>query len=148
MRAISSRRHSFSKLIAPLFVCLFVTPSAVFAEPLSAPVATPSRGVAAHPRILEGAIAREVARLTRTGPAWRLANPLGQAPTAKPKRGWVRRHPVLVGALVGFGSGFLIGYLPGDDGVFDDFTAGFNGAVSGGVGAGAGALVGLLASRH
>jgi hypothetical protein len=45
------------------------------------------------------------------------------------------------GALVGFGSGFLIGYLPGDDGVFDDFDAEFNGLVLGGVGALAGAVV-------
>ena len=60
------------------------------------------------------------------------------------KRSWIARHPVLFGALVGFGGGFLIGYLPGDDGVFDDFTAGFNGWVLGGVGAGTGAAVGAI----
>ena len=51
-----------------------------------------------------------------------------QASTPR-QRGWAARHPVLLGALIGFGSGFLMGYLPGDDGVFDDFTAGFNGSV-------------------
>jgi hypothetical protein len=51
---------------------------------------------------------------------------------------------VLFGALVGFGGGFLIGYLPGDDGVFYDFTAEFNGLVLGGVGAGTGAAVGAV----
>ena len=61
------------------------------------------------------------------------------------KRSWIGRHPVLFGTLVGFGGGFLVGYLPGDDGVFYDFTAEFNGLVLGGVGAGAGALVGAVA---
>jgi hypothetical protein len=54
---------------------------------------------------------------------------------------------MLFGTLVGFGTGFLVGYLPGNDAVFEDFTAGFNGLVLGGVGAGAGALVGWVASR-
>ena len=63
------------------------------------------------------------------------------------KRSWIGRHPVLFGTLVGFGAGFLIGYLPGDDGVFDDFVAEFNGLVLGGVGAGAGALVAAVATK-
>jgi hypothetical protein len=46
---------------------------------------------------------------------------------------------------VGFGGGFLIGYLPGDDGIFDDQDAAFSGWVLGGVGAGAGALIGWVA---
>jgi hypothetical protein len=66
-----------------------------------------------------------------------------QASTPR-RRGWIARHPVFFGALVGFGTGFLIGYLPGDDGVFNDFTAGFNGWVTGGIGAGAGAAVGAM----
>ncbi len=64
---------------------------------------------------------------------------------ASAKRNWIQRHPALFGALVGFGGGFLIGYLPGDDAVFDDFTAEFNGAVIGGIGALAGAIVGEVA---
>ena len=40
------------------------------------------------------------------------------------------------------GGGFLIGFLPGDDAVFDDFDASFNGLVIGGVGALTGAVVG------
>jgi hypothetical protein len=67
-----------------------------------------------------------------------------QAPAAPRKRSWIGRHPVLFGALVGAGSGFLIGYLPGDDGVFYDFTAGFNGTVIGGVGALTGAVAGAI----
>ena len=64
--------------------------------------------------------------------------------STQPRRSWAARHPVLLGALIGFGSGFLIGYTGGDDGVFDDFTAGFNGWVMGGIGAGAGATVGAV----
>lgn len=60
---------------------------------------------------------------------------------------WIKRHPMLTGALIGFTGGFLIGYLPGDDGVFDDFTAEFNGAVLGAIGASAGALVGAFVVR-
>ena len=56
----------------------------------------------------------------------------------------IGRHPVLFGTLIGFGGGFLIGYVPGDDGVFDDFTAGFNGLVLGGIGAGIGAGLGAI----
>ena len=72
------------------------------------------------------------------------ARPLqpAQSPKRTQKRGWIARHPALFGALVGFGSGFLIGYLPGDDGVFSDFDAEFNGVVLGGVGALTGAVIG------
>jgi hypothetical protein len=63
------------------------------------------------------------------------------------KGNWIQRHPVLFGTAAGFGAGFLIGYLPGDDAVFEDFTASSNGVVIGGIGAGAGALVGATISR-
>jgi hypothetical protein len=66
--------------------------------------------------------------------------------TPQRKRNWIKRHPVLFGTLVGFVGGYLIGYLPGDDGVFYDFTAEFNGMVMGGIGAGTGAAVGAIAS--
>ena len=71
--------------------------------------------------------------------AWRVRQQSGDR-----KRSWIGRHPVLFGAIVGFGAGFLIGYLPGDDGVFDDFSAGFNGLVLGGVGGGGGAGIGAI----
>ena len=78
-----------------------------------------------------------------TGPStiarWRQQPNLPQPPVQK--HNWIKRHRAAFGALVGFGSGFLIGYLPGDDGVFDDFVADFNGLVLGGVGALAGAMV-------
>ena len=67
-----------------------------------------------------------------------------QQQSGAPKRSWIARHPVFFGALTGFGTGFLIGYTAGDDGVLDDFTAGFNGLVLGGIGAGAGAAAGAV----
>jgi hypothetical protein len=70
-----------------------------------------------------------------------------QQPTQR-ERSWIGRHSVLFGTLVGFGGGFLIGYLgdrPGDDSLFfNEVPAGFNGLVIGGVGAGTGALVGAI----
>jgi hypothetical protein len=91
-------------------------------------------------------IAPVAAPFERTAPA-AVAWPLSpQAPPAR-IRSWIAAHPVLFGAAVGFGTGFLIGYLPGDDGVFDDFTAGFNGWVMGGIGAGTGALIGVVVGR-
>ena len=53
----------------------------------------------------------------------------------------------MFGALVGCGGGFLIGFLPGDDAVLDDFDASFNGLVVGGVGALTGAVVGEIVSK-
>ena len=71
--------------------------------------------------------------------------PLGRLQqSSQRQRSWIGRHPVLFGTAVGFGAGFLIGYLPGDDGVFEDQNAAFSGWVLGGVGAGVGALVGAL----
>ena len=94
---------------------------------------------------VQAAVAREGARLMFTFPS---RSPyLGARQQPRQKRGWIGRHPVLVGTLIGFGGGFLIGYLPGDDGVFDDFTAEFNGLVLGGVGAGVGAVSGAILAR-
>ena len=63
------------------------------------------------------------------------------------RRNWIQRHPSCFGAMVGFVGGFLIGFLPGDDAVFDDYTAAFNGAVLGGIGAATGAILGWAGSR-
>ena len=92
---------------------------------------------------LKRAASRELARLNLAAASTDSALLQVQQPGQR-KRSWIGRHPVLFGTLVGFGGGFLIGYLPGDDGVFDDFVASFNGLVLGGVGAGTGALVGAI----
>ena len=88
--------------------------------------------------VIRSAIAREAIRLAAS-PA-RVAKRRGEPG----QRSWIARHPTLVGASAGFGAGFLIGYLPGDDGAFEDFSAEFGGLVIGAAGAGAGALVGTL----
>jgi hypothetical protein len=62
------------------------------------------------------------------------------------ERGWMGRHPVLFGTMVGFGAGFLIGYVPGRDGTCPDFDASECGWIVGGVGAGAGAIAGFVAA--
>jgi hypothetical protein len=109
-----------------LLVVLSAAPAA--AQPTAPGDATPSS--------LAISIRHEVARAAQEASG---RVPGGSAQAIHPRRNWFRRHPVLTGALVGAGTGFLIGYLPGDDGVFYDFTAEFNGTVLAGVGAGAGA---------
>lgn len=72
---------------------------------------------------------------------------LSEMKTEEKHKGWIKRHPVLFGTIVGFSSGFLIGYAGGDDGILYDFTAGATGIILGGMGAGGGAFVGWTVSR-
>ena len=94
---------------------------------------------------LERSMDREVARLV-ISPLQAAAFRAFPQPQSQ-QRGWAQRHPRLLGALVGFGAGFLIGFLPGDDGVLDDFDASFNGLVIGGVGALTGAVIAEVATK-
>lgn len=96
---------------------------------------------------IRAAVAKRDDRLAMDRSAAKNAVFGAQQPSAQQRRSWIGRHPVLFGTLVGFGAGYLIGYLPGDDAVFYDFTAEFNGMVLGGVGAGAGALTGALVGQ-
>jgi hypothetical protein len=97
------------------------------------------------PGRLQAAVEQDLARRTLTTNSFAEPTSAGSRQASQQQhRSWIGRHPVVFGALVGFGSGFLIGYLPGDDGVFDDFTASFGGWVVGGIGAGVGALIGAL----
>ena len=90
-----------------------------------------------------------VARTTRLIESMTLAAPsvLVRQQSSAPHQNWIQRHPILVGTAIGFGAGYLIGYLPGDDAVFYDFDAAESGLIIGGIGAGVGALVGLAVSR-
>jgi len=107
-----------------------------FAPPVSNAGAPPAG-------VLRDAAAQEAGRLaSQTRASRRML--LGLQQPKKRPRSLIGRHPILFGTLVGFTSGFLIGYLPGDDAVFDDFTAGFNGLVLGGAGAAVGAGVGAI----
>ena len=106
----------------------------------------PPRG--SSPDWLRTALANETHRTLSGLTARRLSS--GEQSAGQRQRSWIGRHPALVGALVGFGGGFVIGYASGRDGVFDDQDAAFSAWVLGGVGAGAGALVGVIvgAIRH
>jgi hypothetical protein len=125
-----------------LTLLLFIYPHTLSAQNRKtgdfAGIPTTDRGTA---NWLERSTAKEVAWVNSP---WTLMD--SSSDSAKPmsagKRSWIGRHPVLFGCLVGFGAGFLVGYLPGDDGIFYDFTTEFNGLVLGGVGAGGGALIG------
>jgi hypothetical protein len=129
--------HAPREIGMPPLVLAVVRWSAGVTAPASRLPSTPAAGW------LRRAASRELARVNLSAasaePAWLRVRQPGQR-----KRSWIGRHPVLFGTLVGFGGGFLVGYLPGDDAVFYDFTAEFNGLVLGGVGAGAGALVGAI----
>lgn len=125
-----------------------VLPSILTVLCLSAPAVTLAQSAAddRHSATNDGPIARsvrgEVLRLAVAGGAH---HGLAQPQPSGRRPNWVQRHPVRTAAIVGAVSGFLIGYLPGDDAVFYDFTAEFNGAVMGGIGAGAGAsLVAII----
>jgi len=62
------------------------------------------------------------------------------------QNGWIKRHPVIFGTLVGFGSGFAIGLAGGDDGILYDMSGWGTGVILGGFGAGIGAIIGKIAS--
>jgi hypothetical protein len=56
----------------------------------------------------------------------------------------VRRHPVLIGTLVGFGAGVGVGVAVGQNGGIADWSTGFSGLVLGSIGAGVGAIIGRV----
>ena len=152
---ISSGRSWMPLLMAIAFLPATVEAQTVHQLPSQMPgAASPTRneprGLRDSPdrTIMGGLLARvatmhELDRRMRWEPI--LKSGYARQQNAARKRGWIARHPVLFGALAGFGTGFLIGYAAGDDGVFYDFTAGFNGVLLGGIGAGAGAAVGAIA---
>jgi hypothetical protein len=139
----------FMRLLAYVLVAILAVPtSSVLASDASdewrlARASAADRATNVEPGPIAKAGMVEVSRLVReTRPSRRTsARRQSQLP---PSRSWIGRHPVIFGALVGFAGGYLIGYLPGDDAVFDDFTAGFNGYVMGGAGAGIGAITGAI----
>lgn len=95
----------------------------------------PSRGA------LTSEAFRELARPIRVEP--RLFAPARQGGSqGSQQRGWVGRHPVLFGALVGVGPGVVFGeYELGRKG---DMAHGPDMLIGAGIGAGTGSLVGLV----
>jgi len=105
---------------------------------------TPVGSAASPPGAITASAAREVDRATRsTVSERRNAQPTG---TPRKTRGWIARHPKLVGALVGFGVGCVVGVsrVGGSEDTFVNALDEFACPVIGGIGAGVGALIGVL----
>ena len=74
---------------------------------LSGPAAAADSSALTDAAPIAKAASREIARLVRSSaPAPRLVQPQN---TQTANRGWIARHPRLVGALIGFGAGCAIG---------------------------------------
>ena len=85
-----------------------------------------------------------IPRLNLTLPAGDLASAVTRQPAPR-GRSWIARHSVAFGALIGFGTGFTVGYLGsrGDD--VDPGEEKLVGLFFGAIGAGIGAVVGAAA---
>ena len=145
------------KVILPFVLLLQIVPRPVLAQDTSATdcvgrpaverfeAATSSTTAARplRPDVLQAAVCEAATRLALSmSSSGRMSR--GARQQTGRQRSVLGKHPVLFGTLIGFGSGFLVGYIAGDDGVFYDFTAGANGVMLGGIGAGIGAGVGAI----
>jgi len=122
-----------AKLLAAAVIAIIVTPTVVHGE--ERPNGTPLRLAAA----------REVSRIAaiRQAPA---TAPAG----AERTRSWAGRHPVLLGALVGFGGGAALAYPMGCRASSDYTCTGiamFTGELGAGFGAAAGGVVSIFQSK-
>ena len=91
-------------------------------------------------------ISREIETISREKE--RVAMGLAQEQSEEKESGWIKKHPVLFGTLIGLAGGAGIGFVStaGDD-PFDDRSAGGVALVYGGIGAGIGAAIGALAAK-
>jgi hypothetical protein len=99
----------------------------------------PARSLAADPSPLRDRIRLEALRLARA------PSPDMVAQGAQRERTWPGRHPVFLGALIGFGTGLTMAATSGCR-KSSDYTCTQYGAVLGGLGAGIGAGVGGVVS--
>ena len=134
------------KVVALLLVGVLSRP-AFAADPVRVEADGPSltqSTVATRPSALSDSVAREASRLARsTGSEPRKIQPIQPDPE---DRGWIARHPRLIGALVGFGGGCVLGWsrVGGSQDTFFNALDEFACPAVGGIGAGLGALVGSL----
>lgn len=103
-----------------------------------------SAAVASPPGALAASAAREVGRVARATVSERRT--VQSSGTQRKTRGWIARHPKLVGALVGFGIGCVVGVssVGGSEDTFVNALDEFACPVIGGIGSGVGALIGFL----
>ena len=137
-------RGAWKQVVANLLFGLLACQTLVFAaEPEGLGSSGPSTERARlRPDVLQNAIAIEATRLARSTPMADF-NVLRLQPQASQPRSWAKRHPVLLGTLIGLGVGYAAGWAVGD-GQIADWSDDFNSWVFGGVGAGVGAVVGRL----
>lgn len=131
------------RIVAAILVSLFAIPGGALAQtacegPCSV---TPSGDRAVTSGALRAATLKEAVRLSKT----LLSTSLRQAPT--PQRSWAKRHPVVVGTLVGFGAGLGFFVVACSDCDSANPLYGPSALAMGGVGAGIGAAVGFAVSR-
>ena len=143
--------HSFTFL---LVLCVLSQRQVLAAEPqegTSAVSVSRDTSSPSQKAMLSTAIEREAARLALS--LGKIAVPPSQQPVSQ-DRGWIRRHPVLFGAIVGAGVG-AVSSVPrwnelycatgGDEDCV--FHGGVGVLVGAGAGAGVGALIGSLFGR-
>lgn len=103
---------------------------------------TAERGALFGPSALERAIHQHLAAVR---PA-RVAS--AQPQSRKSASGtWCRRRAPLCGALIGFGAGYGLGFLLGENPFVDDFVPSADALIVGGIGAAAGGTIGAFTPR-
>jgi hypothetical protein len=60
---------------------------------------------------------------------------------------WCKRRAVLCGTAIGFGIGYSVGFLSGENPIYEDLVPSADAVVVGGLGAAVGAVVGAFLSR-
>mgnify|MGYP001182371996 CR=1 FL=1 len=139
------RRRSIIGILTITLLCLGAMPA--WSDAVNRPHLASS---AATSRLLLPSAA-QLERLSLTmAAAQTLAMQKEQTPARRPS--WIGRHPILFGAMLGFGVGFGIGYPQGNasargDASSDYLTPEESGLFWGGASAGTGALVGMAFRR-
>ena len=138
------------KISATLLVFMLTAPSGIFAQELTSKrcdgCALNQIFTGAQPTgTLQAAAFREVRRIG----ANLVAGPTMQQGQQPPQRSWAKRHPALLGALIGLGTGFGVAFLAAEDcGGSGDagYCAGYL-ALYSGIGVGVGSAVGFAIGR-
>lgn len=126
------------KLLIVVVASVLVVPGGVFAQIVTVPSddrpQTPQRSFSTDLSPLRDRVKQEAIRLANSPSSGSVAQ------GAPPQRSWAGRHPVLLGTLIGLGTGLAVNYPTCRKS--SDYTCTQLGLVLGGIGAGVGAGVG------